>query len=144
MLVKSGAVKPTEHEPGLYALKLVDGARGARDVSLLRGWLEPGAQHSLHTHEVEEAVVFLSGSGVVSMNGSRFEVGPGDAILIPAGVTHGTLNASVDETLHFVAAFSGSVIASRPAGERVPKWRLRGRSLWSRVTWIMRRLRSER
>ena len=142
MLVKAVDIQPTEHEPGLYALKLVDGARGARDVALLRGWLAPGARHSLHTHEVEEVVVFLSGSGIVSMNGQQFDIGPGDAILVPAGIPHSTWNPSPEETLHFVAAFSGSVVASTPAGDAVlPPGRLRRRAVWNRVRWFLQRLR---
>jgi quercetin dioxygenase-like cupin family protein len=142
--VKARDVAAVEHEPGLFALKLIDGSRGARGVSLLRGWLEPGARHSLHTHDMEEVVVFLSGRGVVSMDGEQFEVGSGDAILIPAGVPHSTWNPAPDEPVHFVAAFSDSVISSRSvagAGAPTTSPARRALLLWHQLRWAFRRLR---
>jgi mannose-6-phosphate isomerase-like protein (cupin superfamily) len=141
--VKARDLAVIEHEPGLFAVKLIDGSRGARGVSLLRGWLDPGALHSLHTHDTEEVVVFLSGHAIVVMNGEQFEVGPGDAVLIPAGVPHSTSNASSDETVHFVAAFSDSVITSRRVspGDPSPAAGLLARlAIWNRVRWVVRRL----
>ena len=143
--VNSRDVAPVEHEPGLFALKLVDGSRGAHDVALLRGWLEPGASHAAHTHDVEEAVVFLSGRGVVSIENERIAVGPGDAVLIPAGALHSTSNVEAGEPLHFVAAFPDSVVRSRPAhagttGRGAPiLWR-RCTALWNRIRWVSRRM----
>ena len=114
-IIKGSETEPIEYEHGLFALKLVDGSRGSRGVALLRGWLKPGASHSPHTHEAEEAVVFLSGHGEVCIGERRYEVSPGDSVWIPPGMPHSTCNTSAQEELTFVAAFSDSLIASRPA-----------------------------
>jgi quercetin dioxygenase-like cupin family protein len=106
-------------EPGLYGLKLVDGDQGANRVSLVRGWMKPGGRHSPHTHEVEEAVIFLSGRGEVDLEGRRVVVGPGDLLHIPPHIVHSTFNPG-DEDLCFVAAFADSLIASEPHGTGQP------------------------
>jgi quercetin dioxygenase-like cupin family protein len=102
-----------EVEPGLYGTKLVDGAQGARRISLVRGWMHPRGRHSPHTHDVEEAVIFLSGRGVLEIGGETLRVGPGDLVHIPPNTVHSTLNDG-DENLCFVAAFADSLIGSNP------------------------------
>ncbi len=58
--------------------------------------LLPGAAEGDHTHEdddnYEETYYFLSGKGVIRIEGEEFPVGPGDAYLVPAGVDHGLRN----------------------------------------------------
>ncbi|MHA2283331.1 MAG: cupin domain-containing protein [Promethearchaeota archaeon] len=143
IFVRSEKIHPVEEEPGLFSVKLIDGERGSRGVALLRGWLGPGACHSMHTHKSEEAVLFLSGHGVVSINGKQFEVGPGDALWIPPATMHSTKNFSSDETLDFVAAFSDSLIDSDALEVNVSNSSklLRGRfPIWNRICWITRKL----
>ena len=88
----ASASRVVQHEPGLFAVKLIDGSRGSAHVALLRGWLEPGASHSPHTHDAEEAVVFLAGRGVVTIDRQVFRVQEGDSLLIPPRVVHSTTN----------------------------------------------------
>lgn len=114
--VRTSDVAAIEYEPGLFARKLIDGSTGSAHIALVRGWLEPGASHAPHTHDVEEAVVFLSGRGVLMMDGRHHDVETGDAICIPPHVVHSTINPH-SETLHFVAAFADNTIRARPAGE---------------------------
>jgi quercetin dioxygenase-like cupin family protein len=141
MSVFSGtAQRVVQHEPGLFAVKLVDGSRGAGNIALLRGWLEPGASHSPHTHDSEEAVVFLSGRGVVTIDRQTFRVQEGDSLLIPPHVVHSTTNEDALMTLHFVAAFSDSAIRSYPAGDGRPNGARSGRSIRNRVRWYARQL----
>jgi quercetin dioxygenase-like cupin family protein len=125
-----------EHEPGLFSKKLIDGSRGAHRIALLRGWLEPGGSHAPHTHDVEEAVMFLSGRCVLTVGGERHDIGPGDAVCIPAGIVHDTHNP-YGERVEFVAAFPDSVIRSRPAAAtvRAP----RPRPILNRLRWLLRR-----
>ncbi len=58
--------------------------------------LPPGASEGDHTHsgddDYEETYYFLSGEGVISIEGQRLPVRPGDAFLVPAGVAHGLSN----------------------------------------------------
>jgi quercetin dioxygenase-like cupin family protein len=141
-LVRAEQTRVIEVEQGLFGIKLVDGETGARGVALLRGWLHPGACHSPHTHDAEEAVVFLSGHGVVRIEGESFEAGPGDAFLIPPRVIHSAENTG-DVDLEFVAAFSDQLIASRPAGAASQLGRrraLRRPLVLNRLRWAARRI----
>ncbi len=117
--------KTIEVEPGLFGRKLVDGAQGARRVSLVRGWMRPGARHSPHTHDVEEAVIFLSGRGVVDIAGTPHTVGPGDLLSIPPHTVHSTFNPG-DRDLCFVAAFADCMIAAKPLETEDPPSTTRG------------------
>jgi len=57
--------------------------------SLAEATLEPGQATERHYHaESEELYYVLSGEGEMKIDGERGAVGPGDAILIPAGAWH--------------------------------------------------------
>lgn len=64
-------------------------AGGAVNQSLAEATLEPGQATQRHYHErTEEIYVLLEGEGEMEVEGDRGRVGPGDAILIPAGSWH--------------------------------------------------------
>ena len=57
--------------------------------SLAEATLPVGATTERHYHKASEEFYFvLSGSGMMEIDGQMREVGPGDAILIPAGAWH--------------------------------------------------------
>ena len=61
--------------------------------------LPPGASEGDHTHggtgegrALEEIYYFLSGSGMMRIEGEEVVVAQGDAIMVPPGVDHGLYN----------------------------------------------------
>jgi mannose-6-phosphate isomerase-like protein (cupin superfamily) len=57
--------------------------------SLAEATLPPGASTERHYHKISEEFYYvLSGSGLMEIEGEEQKVGPGDAILIPAGAWH--------------------------------------------------------
>ena len=137
-IVKKDQTTAIEVEPGLFGVKLIDGHEGTRDVALLRGWLNPGAAHSPHTHDTEEVVTFLSGSGTVRINDKDYPVQSGDSVWIPPKVVHSTVNTGA-EVLSFVAAFSDNLVAARPVDQpkrhfALSRWINRGHWLFKRLT----------
>ncbi len=57
--------------------------------SLAEARLPVGAMTERHFHKLSEEFYFLTeGRGVMEIDGDMREVGPGDAILIPAGAWH--------------------------------------------------------
>ena len=69
---------------------LLDAALGgAAKQSLAEASLEPGLATQRHYHaQSEEIYVFLDGGGEMEVEGDSRQVGPGDAVLIPAGAWH--------------------------------------------------------
>ena len=62
---------------------------GAVEQSLAEATVAAGASTQRHHHgRTEELYVILAGSGQMEVEGEEREVGPGDAILIPAGARH--------------------------------------------------------
>lgn len=50
-----------------------------------------GAEGALHQHPHVQSTFVASGRFRFQVGGESFEVGPGDAFVIPSGVTHGCL-----------------------------------------------------
>jgi quercetin dioxygenase-like cupin family protein len=73
--------------------------------------LEPGTSEGDHTHPTddpadnyEKLYFVLSGSGTITIDGERREIGADDAVLVPTGVNHG-LYADHGETLRILLIF---------------------------------------
>jgi mannose-6-phosphate isomerase-like protein (cupin superfamily) len=57
--------------------------------SLAEARLDPGQATERHYHARTEEIYFLlEGEGEMDVDGNRRRVGPGDAVLIPAGAWH--------------------------------------------------------
>ena len=138
-LVRHEKTQATRVEPGLYGVRLIDGRHGTRGISLIRGWMEPGARHSRHTHEVDEVIVFLEGDAVMEIDGREYPVRAGDAIHVPAGTPHGSVNGG-HRDLRFVAAFADGLIGSNPLAPEGPAPAPRVSRMRLRFAWILRRL----
>jgi mannose-6-phosphate isomerase-like protein (cupin superfamily) len=70
---------------------------GATEQSLAEATLAPMSSTRRHYHaRTEEIYVVLEGSGRMEVDGDERDVGPGDAILIPAGAWH-EIRAGSDE-----------------------------------------------
>lgn len=139
-LVRQDQTRATLVEPGLYGVRLIDGRHGTRGISLIRGWMEPGARHSRHTHDVDEVIVFLEGAAVMEIDGREYPVRAGDSIHIPAGTPHGSINPGAED-LRFVAAFADPLIGSNPlapTGPPGPRPRFSRQRQW--LAWVLRRM----
>ena len=64
---------------------LASPSRGARETSVWRVALGPGTPPSTHSLDHEEVIVALTGQAVAQLGGDEYSVGPGDAIIVPAG-----------------------------------------------------------
>ena len=80
-VVASPSGLPTQH--------LVSKRDGAEGLFVAQQWLQPGDRVLLHTHPVEEAITFLSGSGEATLGEDTVPIGEGVSLYIPAGVVHG-------------------------------------------------------
>lgn len=68
------------------------------EVSLARARVEPGITTELHALSVSEWYVIASGNGLMEVGGEpAFEVGPGDSVAIPAGVSQRITNRGPED-----------------------------------------------
>jgi quercetin dioxygenase-like cupin family protein len=63
-------------------------AVGNRDVLLVRNECQPGMQLRPHSHDFEQVALILEGTGTFHVDGVPHPVGPGSALVIPAGAEH--------------------------------------------------------
>ena len=97
------------------------------NCSLMHVILFPGKGHDRHNHpESDEILYILSGRGNQMVDdGEPFPVVPGDAVWIPKGVFHSTLNTSY-ETLVILANLRSGRSRGRaqddPRLRRGPEW----------------------
>jgi mannose-6-phosphate isomerase-like protein (cupin superfamily) len=92
----------------ISAARVLERARGSlRFVDL--AVLEPGADIGLHTHadDDEELYIVVSGTGVMTLDGEEFEVGPGHVVLNRPGGTHALRNTG-EEPLRLVVVEVGA------------------------------------
>ncbi|PSP79132.1 cupin domain-containing protein [Halobacteriales archaeon QS_1_68_20] len=93
---------------GLRKGVLVGEDEGAPNFAMRRFTLAPGAEVPRHTNEAEHVQYVLAGEYVVGVEGEEHEVGPGDALLIPAGAVHWYRNEGETE---------GAFLCSVPHGD---------------------------
>ncbi|HEX8986360.1 MAG TPA: cupin domain-containing protein [Rhodocyclaceae bacterium] len=81
-------------------------AHGARNQSLAEATVPPGAKTRLHRHrETEELYHVTAGRGRMTLGKERFEVSPGDTVLIPPGTPH-CIEAEGDQPLRILCCCS--------------------------------------
>jgi mannose-6-phosphate isomerase-like protein (cupin superfamily) len=83
----SAATAPTftlPNAPHTVFIGLASPSRGAKETSVCRVTLAAGTPAVEHSLDREEVVVALAGRAVASFDGVRHEVGPGDALVVPA------------------------------------------------------------
>jgi quercetin dioxygenase-like cupin family protein len=79
-----------------------------KDTNLMfvRAQLPPGEAHKFHFHPAMEEILYvLSGTAEQWVEKEKRVMKTGDSLFLPAGVIHGTYNAS-DDTLDFLAVLA--------------------------------------
>ena len=77
-----------------------------QNQSLAEASLPAGSATERHYHRQSEEIYFiLEGTGEMELEGERQSVGPGDAILIPAGKWH-QITTTAEETIRFLCCCS--------------------------------------
>jgi quercetin dioxygenase-like cupin family protein len=112
--------RPVRPSPsGLLTRYLACDETGSRDLFVGQQWLGQGQRVYLHTHAVEEVLVYVSGRGTATLGDEEVPVGPGTTLVIPPGVVHGFRN---DEPapLHVLVIFPGDTFARTDFVEPTP------------------------
>jgi quercetin dioxygenase-like cupin family protein len=111
--INSKDVESVEIEPDVFVRIMVDRSKGSQGIALVRGLMRPGGHLPPHTHDVEEALTVLQGTALSRIGEDTFNLKAGDAVLLPANVTHELTNTG-DGDLVFVTAFNDNKVARLP------------------------------
>jgi mannose-6-phosphate isomerase-like protein (cupin superfamily) len=84
---------------GIVTTPLVTAGRGSTAMLIGITRIGPGAAVPLHTHNCEECVIVLSGSGTAHIDGVDHPVTVNDTSWIPAGIPHCFRNTSTIEEM---------------------------------------------
>jgi mannose-6-phosphate isomerase-like protein (cupin superfamily) len=69
--------------------------------------LMPGEEIGQETHPGNDQFLrFESGKGRVEIDGNKYDVSDGSAVLVPAGATHNVINTSKKESLNLYTIYS--------------------------------------
>ena len=104
-----------EIDPGVVFECLVGAQNGARDLTTGVVTFAPGAELTCHRHPYGEAVTLLSGSVIMEVDGRRYQMGPLDNVVIPAGMAHGVVNTSNTQSAEFHIAMATDAPSRTPA-----------------------------
>jgi HTH-type transcriptional repressor of puuD len=89
LVLRAADIQPFDRGAGVVTLPYVGrwNAAGNR-VTTGTTAFEPGTGIPLHTHNVEETVLLLEGQATAVVGEDSFELEPGDATWVPAGLPH--------------------------------------------------------
>lgn len=88
-------------------------ASGARQVEMWHGRMDAGSATPPHSHDTEEVVHFLAGSGRATIEGRELRYRPGDTLILPPGQVHQIVAETDSE---FVSAMPIGGIVRLPDG----------------------------
>lgn len=83
----------TAWRPGQTLRQVIGAAQDSASLSMQHFTVEPGAETPLHFHDVDEALLPLSGRIDVFLDDAWHAVGPGEVCVFPAGAPHGFTGA---------------------------------------------------
>jgi quercetin dioxygenase-like cupin family protein len=115
------AEAPIFELPGLQVIGLASPRRGAEETCVWKVRLSPGAPPVPHAVTREEIFVGLSGRARATVEGVARELGPGDALVVPAHRRF-TLEPASDEPFEALVAFPVGGQAVTDAAAFTPPW----------------------
>ncbi|MFO7984705.1 MAG: cupin domain-containing protein [Desulfatiglandaceae bacterium] len=89
---------------GAVAQMILD-SRVLREIGFLAiARLAPGKEIEAHVDPMEEIYFVLSGTGEMTVDQEKKEVGPADAVWVPTGAGHALLNTGTQDCIILVVA----------------------------------------
>lgn len=111
-VLRPAQIAPRSRGGGVQTIPLV--TRKVGSSSIINGItiFEPGAAVPMHSHNVEESVMVLSGRAIVVIDGVEQELGPDDTTFLPPNIPHCFRNASQVESMRILWIYA-SIDATR-------------------------------
>ncbi len=95
---------PIHEVPRIKTRVLVGAASGAKETAVWQQWIEPDGLIPLHYHDVEEVLVFLTGTIALTIDDQTIAIRAPATVVIPAGQIHG-LRPADDVDVQLIAFF---------------------------------------
>lgn len=90
--VRLADIQATSAFPGVSHRLAVGKAAGATGIQMGELALEPGASIPVHHHDVDDAMMVISGRGRCRLGTEEIVLEPGVTLVAPAGMPHGVRN----------------------------------------------------
>lgn len=121
MPVYANAALPAFALPGLVHRTAAGPDSGVATMEVWLQTVEPGAATPVHRHDCEEAVVILSGSGRLSVEGEPdADFGPDSTLVVPRGAVHRIVNTGAGPMTLVAALGPAPVVVTTPEGQVIP------------------------
>ena len=96
---------------------LLEGHRfGLAHLTLVLGESPPGQGAPLHRHDYEEIFIVHAGRGTSPVGDATVVAGPGEVVIVPAGVPHRFVNDTEDTLFHTAVHAAGTFVMEVLAG----------------------------
>ena len=122
-LIKSSTA-PSFEIPGLSVLGLAAPSRGAAETCVWRITIPAGTSGPPHSVDREEIFVGLSGEARAELDGAAERLGPGDALVVPAGRSFSISNPGIAPFAALVVLPVGGRAAFPDGAPFSPPWTL--------------------
>ncbi len=124
-IVRHNAAPGEEWRPGVATRMRVSALTGTQDICVFEQWCAPQAGAPDHSHPVEEVLTVICGGMQVWIGSLQAVLGPGDAVVIPAGTSHRFVNPGPEE-LHLQAILASACFIAVPAATGIAENRWAG------------------
>ena len=121
MPVARAADHPSYELAGNTITAFASPSRGATECILYRVEVPPGGGLPAHRHDHQDVFTVAAGGGTMTIDEDVFEVGPGDAVVVPTGALH-ALDAGDDGAAIVVTMLAGTRFIREDGSSSVPPW----------------------
>lgn len=110
----SGKAETVLLSEGVQLREFARASCGARGFSTGIVTFVPGASLAYHTHPVSEAIIVVTGTARVAVEGRRYLLNPLDCLHVPAGTAHEVTNVDTSAELVAFSAFATDSVTRNP------------------------------
>jgi quercetin dioxygenase-like cupin family protein len=103
---------PDDHRPATRWAVLTDRPGGVEHLAAIVEEIAPGDRIPLHTHPIDEVVLYRSGEATVTLGEESRTVEDGAVVFIPAQTPHGTVNDGA-ATVRIFAVYPATTVGIR-------------------------------
>ncbi|WP_199792296.1 cupin domain-containing protein [Allosphingosinicella vermicomposti] len=107
--------------PGIKFYGLAAPSRGSTENSVWRVEIDPGVEGAPHSVTREEVFIATQGAAVASIDGHRFDVKAGDALIVPAMASFALSNPH-EAAFHAVVILPVGAEAVTADARFIPPW----------------------